>query len=654
MVPFSHNSFMRKLGNNQQGGMAILMGLLLIPLIGAVGLAVDATRAYNVRMELQNSLDAAALVGGRLYSISSRDTELRSYFNANWNGGRYNAVAQPLQIVADTAAGTLDLSTTATMPTVLMKFLGVPEVTVAASAQVIRNETVLEVALAIDTTGSMDSNDNSGNHKMTAAKSAANLLLNILYNNQDSDDHVYVSVVPFVQNVNVGSNYSGWLAAGSESSIPWNSGPYPTSSGWRGCMFERLNGSGNVVYDTTDEPPATQRFMPYADSYFGPNCPAWASGQSIASGDCRSNGTAIYSATSSGTTSGSSGPTHSSGSVASGGITWRYIRPTYQGADCPLWASGQSVASGACRVHNRRIYIAQDTNTTGSTAPTHTGSTAQSDGRVRWDYWGTFWRGGENFSSTGNYRTNYYWQSYDNRSTGTTSGSNPPLQVSGTSTSGSLSWRYRTRLTAQDPYVNAQYGYGYNSGCGSPIVPMTTNRLTAKARVDGLEPSINYGGTMTNMGLVWAWRTISPRWRGLWSGVPEDRPYDYDHPENYKAVIILTDGANVFTDCGSDLCKGAATPYGYLPDGRLGTTHSGTAVNTLNSKVTQICDNIRNAGVLLYAVMFDLPSGESSTRTLFQNCVANNDRFFDVVNTNELQQAFEAIGVDLSRLRISR
>ena len=49
--------------------------------------------------------------------------------------------------------------------------------------------------------------------------------------------------------------------------------------------------------------------------------------------------------------------------------------------------------------------------------------------------------------------------------------------------------------------------------------------------------------------MVWGWRTISPRWRGLWGGAtPADMPFDRDEPLMDKAVVLMTDGENQFYD----------------------------------------------------------------------------------------------------------
>ncbi len=48
--------------NNRRGGVAPMVALTIVPLIGAVGAAVDYTRASAARTALQASLDSTALL----------------------------------------------------------------------------------------------------------------------------------------------------------------------------------------------------------------------------------------------------------------------------------------------------------------------------------------------------------------------------------------------------------------------------------------------------------------------------------------------------------------------------------------------------------------------------------------------------------------
>ena len=55
---------LRRFIARREGNTAILFGLCAIPVILAAGVAVDATRAYTVKVRLGAALDAAALAMG--------------------------------------------------------------------------------------------------------------------------------------------------------------------------------------------------------------------------------------------------------------------------------------------------------------------------------------------------------------------------------------------------------------------------------------------------------------------------------------------------------------------------------------------------------------------------------------------------------------
>lgn len=587
------------LGRDERGVTAIIYGLLLVPLLGFIGLSVDSARAFAVRQQLQNALDAAALVGGRYYGFADRDTRIQNYFNANWKGSVHNATATPLVITEVDATHELTVKAQATVKPIFVKFLGINNVTVGSEARVVDSSATLELALAIDTTWSMDTAID-GIKKIESARTASTQLLDILYAGQASDDRVFVSVVPFVQAVNAGSNYSSWLVTGSEAAVPWATGPYP-QTGWRGCMFERLDGSGNPIYDTNDTPPGTQKFYPY----------------------------------------------------------YQYLAPT-----CTNWTANTAVSRWQCIYNpsNRYYYQVTTAGTTSGSAPTNTTlDNTFTNGTAQLKTWYRRWATGENFTGTGNYRANPNWFFYyDNRSTGTTTGANPPSNTSGTVTSGGIQWRHRGDVHEQiTSSPGSQYGYGYNSGCGTPLVPLTNTRATAQTPITNMQPAANFYGTMTPIGLIWAWRTLSPNWQNLWSGVPATRPKAYNEDGNYKAIVIMTDGDNWVDDVPASectFCNGSSSPYGTLRDGRMGsTTDHNIAETFLDTRLTTICANARAQGVMIYAVVFGLPAGSSPTKTAFQTCVGTDhpSRFFDASNGVDLQLAFQSIAVDLTQLRLS-
>jgi hypothetical protein len=96
------------------------------------------------------------------------------------------------------------------------------------------------------------------------------------------------------------------------------------------------------------------------------------------------------------------------------------------------------------------------------------------------------------------------------------------------------------------------------------------------------------------------------------------------------------------------------TAYGFLADGHLGTTSNvATAESKLNAKTTSICNAMKAQGVLIYTIVFG--NGSSTTaKNLLKNCASETDFYFDSPSQTALQQAFQAIGDSLSKLRVSR
>ena len=65
---------------------------------------------------------------------------------------------------------------------------------------------------------------------------------------------------------------------------------------------------------------------------------AWASGQTVAVGAFRSSGSKAYQATTAGTT-GATAPSHTSGSVSDGGVTWLWLS-AIDYTSMSSWAAG--------------------------------------------------------------------------------------------------------------------------------------------------------------------------------------------------------------------------------------------------------------------------------------------------------------------------
>lgn len=185
---------------------------------------------------------------------------------------------------------------------------------------------------------------------------------------------------------------------------------------------------------------------------------------------------------------------------------------------------------------------------------------------------------------------------------------------------------------------------GPNLYCPSAMTPLTNQRAAVDAGIDALAAA---GNTHVNLGAVWGWRLISPRWRGVWGGSMNSNnlPLNYNTPLMSKAVIIMTDGENTMSNS-------ARSAYWYLSDNRLNTTNSSTAVTRLNTRLTTVCNAMKAQGILVYTILFE--ENSTSVVNLMRSCATSPDYFFNSPDAATLQRAFQAIGDSLANLRISR
>ena len=154
------------LRRGQRGQILILTGLSLIVLIGAVGLAVDAGRAYGVKARLNAAVDAASIAAARALAqgadegarIANAQATAVRFFNLNYPTDFLSSTPSAPTTSAvreETGRWRVRVSATAEMPTTFMRVLGRTELNVAAMGEAVRRD--LDVILVMDTSGSIGS-----------------------------------------------------------------------------------------------------------------------------------------------------------------------------------------------------------------------------------------------------------------------------------------------------------------------------------------------------------------------------------------------------------------------------------------------------------------------------------------------------------------
>ncbi len=267
-----------------RANVTITFALATVPVVGFVGAAVDYSHGNQVKAAMQAAANSTALMASKdAPSITSGQlqTKATSYFKALFT--RTDAATPTVTATYTSSGGSLVKVTAATsVKTSFMRVMGFSSLPVRVESQVKWGNVRLRVALVLDTTGSMDDDG-----KIGALKTATKSLLTQLKNSAVKDGDVYVSIIPFSKDVNLGStNYnatwidwtewedeppyiknnkpSNWANIG-----PGDSCPFTNSSHGFKCQVNPTNGSSST------------NTIPSSGTYKGYICPTIDNGNKL-------------------------------------------------------------------------------------------------------------------------------------------------------------------------------------------------------------------------------------------------------------------------------------------------------------------------------------------------------------------------------------
>lgn len=289
------NRFTSRFVRSERGNVLPLFALAIIPIFGLVGVAIDYSRAGEMRSAIQAALDSTALMLSKEASGLSQaqlQQKATDYFNALLNRtDAKGVVITPTMSTPSSGSFVLNVSASGAIDTTFARVLGQDSISIGSSTEVSWGIKRLELVMALDNTGSM-----ADNNKMTELKKAAKSLLDTLFKSAKKAGDIKVAIVPFTTDVNVGtSNVNAtWLdwtdwdskngtkscPSGTTDLTPWGYPDYCWSNSqgvisktysanhanWNGCVWDR-----NQDYDTDDTAPTslTTKFQPHQAS----NCP---------------------------------------------------------------------------------------------------------------------------------------------------------------------------------------------------------------------------------------------------------------------------------------------------------------------------------------------------------------------------------------------
>jgi len=238
------------------GLVTMLFALTLTLLMSMLALAVDLGNAYKKKSQVMAALDSAALAGARELAINNPpDSQVmqiaKATFDANAAATHIaDAVIGEPNIEISRAEGTVRATATVTSQSYFARFAQNGDVTFTTTAVATLPGNEVEVAFALDFTGSMESIPAGDTQtKFEALRASALTATDALYDTSPSDKGVRIAIVPWSTSVNVGGQIAATVASD------------PTIT----CVSDR--GSWT---DRTDALPGAGEFL----SWHNANCPA--------------------------------------------------------------------------------------------------------------------------------------------------------------------------------------------------------------------------------------------------------------------------------------------------------------------------------------------------------------------------------------------
>lgn len=641
---------LRKFLADTRGNYAMITGLLMAPLFGAVALAVDYSEMSRQRLDTRNALDAANIATAREIQSQISDADAIAYANNFYYANlRHVAPAKsqlqvtlPSQIVG---GGSMTMCATLTYSPIFFP---------AAAALVgkqskdydfmtcseVRLKNTLEVALVLDNSGSMrEKGEGSPFTRMELLKKAAEELISTMEKQADSvkqvEKPIQFALVPFAASVNVGKNNDNatWMDRRGVSPIHHEDFNW-ASFNWPNRKIEKKNG----VYVKTgsdwgdEENNIVTRFSLYKELKY-------------------------------------------------------YTDKNNKKVD--YFAEWEGCVEQRPYPYDVTDETPRENNPSSLFVPMFYPD-AKTNGYNDWPT-----------RNSGSYSASYSWDPQvgsESSRTGDNPSSYMPKYFDMRVKKGS---KETEQLGFVAPYNSQKLGLGKgpNAGCTtSPITPLVDVTKPAgmqkiKEAISAMEPN---GGTSVGSGLAWGWRVLS-------SGAPftEGRP-ETDRG-NDKVVIVLTDGANTYytpksltplngntsrstdhEDQGSIYADyGFQKPYGKPYDyGRLflGLTSNISKTfhddanysNAMNEKLQELCANAKAANIMIMTVGLDLEaeakkdakvreqiaglktcSSDSRNRRDPENPSKPAKLFWNAAG-NDLSNAFREIADELSNLRVTK
>lgn len=593
---------MRAFAPNEKGNVAMLFALACLVIFPLVGFAIDFSRTIVDKHKLQMMTDSAVLAAAHDAHMTSAEREavIESYINhLEEELGR-----EILYTVEQDDEGLVSLTTQLRVDTTISKIMGKDYIDVRVRSDAIEGGADIEVAMILDITGSM-----SGS-RITALKEAATDLVNTVVTDEQTPYYSKASMVPYSVAVNVG-DYADDVRG---NILPGRS---ITGAAWQTGATKNITGAtrANPVVITSN------------NHGFTTGDRVWISG---VSGMTQLNNK-VYTVTVVNANSFRIGVNGSGYSNYSSGGTIRKCINT--NCEVTVTANNHGLAN------NDHVWITGVNGMTQINRTTH--QTWQVSG-VTTDTFVLNTTVGPNYNAYTNGGTAFCTvagcQYFRFLNASSAAQRLHPISTCATERTGDEAY---TDVSAAD----ARVGYGYmspNNGCpANEIVPLTSDK---DALIEAIDDLAIGGSTAGHLGAAWGYYTLSPNFGSIFPS--DSQPAEYGRPKLHKFAVFMTDG-----DFNSSFCQGVLS--------RTSTSGSGSTADQINcdsengnsfSQAQQYCDAMKEAGIRVYTVGFEVPS--QTLRDALTECASHSQFAYFASGSAELVSVFQQIGRSINEVRL--
>ena len=706
---------------DEGGAFIVIFGILGLVLIATAGAVVDFTTIEQARTRAQDALDSAALgLQKTIYTAGVTEATLSvdalAVLTERLNDENISATITNVDVV--TATGTLRIQARLTIPTAFVALVGVSQVSASITSEVARGSVDLEVAVALDTTGSMGT---PNPQKIIDLRAAANALIDtIMLDDNTGPTSVRMGFVPYSQAVNVGT-YADNVRGAMTGSTTVNGASWSTGTAKSITASSYLTGTQLGINSISK---ASNALVTTASNH------GYVDGDRVyiigVSGMTQVNGKA-YTITKVSNTTFQLNVRSSSWSNYSSSSSDFAQKCTYSTCEITVTAAAHGFVNGdtvwvktsgtLAGINNTAFVVAnRDTNTfslTGSNGvgtAYQSGGTAQacqvalceivvqtstahgltSDSTVRiTGVRGTTQINNSAYSSPrDDYSPALAWDvgaivsttkfvlplvgpnlsTYTNTGTAQCADPGCALQVfenqngdaaifyPTTCVTERVGGQAYTEAAPSSALMGSNYRASGSNCIAQTIVPLTDEAETLRTTANGLTASGSTGG---HIGIAWAWYLLSPQFAYLWPAANQPAAYATGPDDVIKVVIIMTDGAYNTTYRNGIIAKDSISGSGGNTDRiNLNSSNGSSLVQgaAYCAAMKQDADltDTYNRARVVVYTVGFDIASDANAQTLLNGCASDPTKAYLASNGAQLLAAFQDIANNIAQLRVTK